>query len=174
MNHHTHFSLISSTQLHPFSFSCMKTVEDLCCSDNVPWFACFYKLMPHFCIQTLYRTSYPSPLLFSFVYPLQPAPPNPYPSIHLPWIHLYKKIGCKYFGVECQRISPPPAGRQPQSNQPCLFVQLKLFVPCFLWHATPSSSIKCFTFSFSLPFFLLFTLFFFSPSFCVCVSWKQR
>lgn len=55
----------------------------------------------------------------------------------------YKKIGCKYFGVECQRISPAPAGRKPQSNQPCLFIQLKLFVPCFLWHASPSSLIKC-------------------------------
>lgn len=107
------------------------------------------------------------PFLFSFVYPLQPAPPNPYPSIHLPRIHLYKEIGCKYFGVECQCISSPPAPRQPQSNQPCLFVQLKLFVPCFPWHATPSSLIKSHTFSFPhhpSPFP--------PPPPSVCVSWK--
>lgn len=31
--------------------------------DNVPWshFACFHKLRPHFCIQTLCGASYPSP-----------------------------------------------------------------------------------------------------------------
>jgi len=44
---------------------------------------------------------------------------------------------------------PLPAGRQPRSNQPCLFVQLKLFVPCFPWHARlPPARMECHTFSF--------------------------
>lgn len=96
-------------------------------ADNTPWshFACFHKLRPHFCIQTLCGTSYPStPPFSSHLSILSSQPPaNSYPFIHLPWIHLYKKIGCKYFGVECQRVSPTASG--PGSLSPishvCLF-----------------------------------------------------
>lgn len=152
-------------------FSCIHTLLKDCWEPLLfPATFCGHALLvftnsgPCFCIQILCGTSHPSSLFICLSSPTSPSKSlSIHPSIHLPWIHLHKKMSCKYFGVECRCVSPLPVAHQPQSNRLCLFVQLKLFVPCFPWCARLYSLIKCHTFSFSPP-----------SSFFVCVSWKQR
>lgn len=154
---------LNAIQLHPYF--AQRLLRASAVPSNILWscFACFYKLGPLFLYSDIVWDISSFLTFHMSILSNEPLQIPIHPSIHLPWIHLHKKMSCKYFGVECRCVSPLPVAHQPQSNRLCLFVQLKLFVPCFPWCARLYSLIKCHTFSFSPP-----------SSFFVCVSWKQR
>lgn len=91
-------------------------------------------------------------LHFSFVSPLQPAPANPYPSIHL----APEKMGCKYFGVSSYLLRLQCGSLRP-INRVCL---LSLNCLCLVFGGAAT----------------LFSLIKWCPpgSFCACVFLKAK